>query len=108
MPSWNAFSYAFGPLFAAVPIVILVLILRWSHRRGSSVVAAPARPGTRDDYGLLVPVGTPATYIEGEVQRRALEEQGIRTTLATTLEGPTLLVWPQDAERAAAFLARKR
>ncbi len=106
MPSWNAFSYAFGPLFAAIPIVVLILILRWSHRRGASVVAAPAQPGTPDEYGLLVPVGAPATYVEGEMLRRMLEEQGVRTTLASTLDGPRLMVWPADADRARALLAK--
>lgn len=106
MPSWNAFSYAFGPLVAAAMIGVLVLLLRWAFRRGASVVAAAPRPGTPDDYGLLVAVASPPTYVEGEIVRRRLEDTGIRATLTTTLDGPRVMVWPADAERARAVLAR--
>lgn len=104
MPGWNSFSFAFGPLVAAGVIGILVLILRWSHQRGTSVVAAPPRPGTQDEYGLLVPIAAPATYIEGEVLRRTLEENGVRANLARTLEGPRVMVWPDDVDRARGLL----
>jgi hypothetical protein len=104
VPAWNAFSYAFGPLVAAAAIGVLVLILRWSSQRGTSVVAAPPRPGTQDDYGLLVPIAAPSTYIEGEVLRRTLEENGVRANLARTLEGPRVMVWPGDVDRARALL----
>jgi hypothetical protein len=104
MPSWNAFSFAFGPLFAAALIGLLILILRWSHRRGASVVAAPPRQGTVDEYGLLVPVASPTNFIEGEVLRQTLEASGIRANLATTLEGPRVLVWPADLAKATKVL----
>ena len=104
MPAWNSFSFAFGPLMAAALIGVLVLILRWSHSRGSSVVAAPPRQGTVDEYGLLVPVASPATYIEGEILRQRLEDSGVRANLATTLDGPRVLVWPDDVERARTLL----
>jgi hypothetical protein len=104
MPGWNSFSFAFGPLMAVALIGVLILILRWSHSRGSSVVAAPAKQGRTDEYGLLVPVASPATYIEGEMLRQRLEAHGLRANLATTLEGPRVLVWPDDVERARALL----
>lgn len=105
MPEWNSFSYAFGPLVAVCAIGVLVLILRWSARRGSSVVAAPPRAGSASDYGLLVPIASPATYIEGEVLRRQLEHNGVRANLARTLDGPRVMVWPADAERARSLLS---
>jgi hypothetical protein len=108
VPGWNSFSFAFGPLVAAVLVGLFVLILRWAFRRGSSVVAAPARPGASDDYGLLVPVAYPPTYVEGEVLRRLLEDSGVRANLATTLDGPRVMVWPQDEERARRVLAGGR
>lgn len=105
MPAWNAYSYAFGPLFAAALIVLFVLILRWAFRRGSSVVAAPGTPGHADEYGVLTAIASPGTYVEGELLRRRLEDAGIRSTLAQTLEGPRVLVWPVDVERARALIA---
>lgn len=104
MPAWNAYSYVFGPLFAAALITFFVFFLRWAFRRGSSVVAAPAKPGRTDDYGVLTPIASPGTYVEGEMIRRRLEDAGIRSNLAQTLEGPRILVWPADADRARALL----
>ena len=108
MPSWGSFSYAFGPLVAVGMIGVLVLILRWAFSRGSSVVAAAPTPGTADDYGLLVPVASPGSYIEGEVMRRTLEDAGVRATLTQTLDGPRVMVWPKDADRSRDILARRR
>lgn len=104
MPAWNAYSYAFGPLFALVGIGALVLILRWAFGRGTSIVAAAPRQGSPDEYGLLVAVATPSTYIEGEILRRRLEEAGLRANLAQTLEGPRVMVWPADEARARLLL----
>jgi hypothetical protein len=104
VPGWNAFSYAFGPLVAVCAIGLLVLILRWSHGRRSSVVAAPPRPGGATDYGLLVSIASPTTYVEGEILRRRLEDNGVRANLARTLDGPRVMVWPADADRARSLL----
>ena len=108
MPTWNSFSYAFGPLVAVVLIGVFVLILRWAFSRGGSVVAAAPRTGTSEEYGLLVPIASPATYAEGEVIRRRLEDSGVRANLATTLDGPRVMVWPADADRARQVLASGR
>ena len=106
MPAWNSFSFAFGPLVAVGLVGLFVLILRWAFRRGASVVAAAPRPGPSDDYGLMVPVASPATYIDGEVVRRRLEGHGVRATLAQTLDGPRVMVWPADEARAREVLGR--
>lgn len=105
VPVANSYSYAVGPLMAFAFLGVLVLLVRWTFQRGKSVVAAPARPGQEDDYGMLVPVASPTTYVEGEISRRTLEDAGIRATLAKTLDGPRLLVWPDDADRARATLS---
>ncbi len=55
-----------------------------------------------------MPVAAPATYVEGEVLRRRLEDSGVRANLATTLEGPRVMVWPSDEERAREVLASGR
>lgn len=97
----GSYSYAFGPVVAMIAIGILVLILRWAFSsKKSSVVAAAARPGTEGDYGMLVPVASPSNYVDGEILRRRLEAAGIRANLATTLDGPRVLVWPTDERRA--------
>jgi hypothetical protein len=108
VPAWNSFSFAFGPIVAVALIGVFAVILRWAFGRGSSVVAAAPRPGTVEDYGLLVPVASPATYIEGEVLRRRLEDSGVRANLATTLDGPRVMVWPADEARARSVLATGR
>ncbi len=101
-------SFLVGPLMAFGVVGILVLLLRWTFRRGSSVVARQARPGAEDDYGLMVAVASPSTYVEGEILRRTLEDARIRAQLAQTLDGPRLMVWPQDADRARELVARGR
>lgn len=108
VPAWNAYSYLFGPLLAFGGLALLIVLLRWAFRRGVSVVAAPGKPGTPNEYGVLVPVASPTTYIEGEIMRRQLESQGIRSNLAQTVEGPRLLVWPADVDRAKVTLNQHR
>jgi hypothetical protein len=105
MPAWNAFSYVFGPLAAFAVLGLLILVLKWAFGRRNSVVAAAPRVGQPDEYGLLVPVATPGTYIEGEILRRRLEDAGVRANLAHTAQGPRVLVWPQDVDRARAIAA---
>jgi len=106
--SGTSASFLAGPLVAFGVIGILVLLLRWTFRRGSSVVARQVRPGAEDDYGLMVAIASPPTYVEGEILRRTLEDARIRATLAQTLDGPRVMVWPQDADRAREVVARGR
>ena len=106
MPAWNSLSYVFGPLMAAALLLFFVFFLRWAFRRGSSVVAAPGKPGRTDEYGVLTPIASPGTYVEGEILRRRLEDAGIRCNVAQTLDGPRILVWPADVDRAKSLLAR--
>ncbi len=91
---------------ALVGIALFALILRWAFSRGSSVVAAPPKPGSTDEYGLLVVASIPSTYIEGEIQRRTLEDAGLRANLANTLDGPRVMVWPAELEKAQALLKK--
>lgn len=108
MPAWNSFSFAFGPIVAVALVGVFALILRWAFSRGSSVVAAPPRVGGAEEYGLLVPIASPQNYVEGEILRQRLESQGVRANLASTLDGPRLMVWPADADKARAVLASGR
>jgi hypothetical protein len=86
---------------------VLVLLLRWAYggRRGTSLVERRPTVGRSDEYGLLVPITSPASYIEGELTCRRLEQAGIRTTLVGTADGPRVMVFPEDAARARQLLA---
>jgi hypothetical protein len=99
--AWGSYSYAFGPVIALGVLGLLVVLLRWTMRRGGSVVQSAGRA---DEYGMLTPVAAPEDYVRGELLRRRLEDAGIRANLTTTLEGPRLLVFPADVERARRVL----
>jgi hypothetical protein len=49
-------------------------------------------------------VASPQTYIEGEMLRRQLEQAGVRANLAETLDGPRVMVFPDDEARARELL----
>ena len=79
----NSFSYLFGPIVAFLAIGVLVVVLRWAfNSRKTSVVAAAPTAGSQDEYGVLVPVASPPSYIDGEILRRRLEDAGIKANLA--------------------------
>ncbi len=99
-------SFLVAPLLALGALGILVLLLRWTFRSGVSVVAKRPKPGTDDEYGLLVAIASPSTYVEGEILRRTLEDAKIRATLTHTLSGPRVMVFPDDEARARAVLGR--
>lgn len=106
MPPWGSYSFFFGPVVAFLVVGLLALLLRWGWSRGSSLVAAHPRAGGPADYGLLVAVAEPDTFIEAEALRRRLEAEGLRATLAPTTEGPRVLVFPRDAVVARSILER--
>ncbi len=106
MAEWGSYSFLFGPLVAAVVLLVLIGLLRWTFTRGRSLVPGRPRPGRPDDYGLLVAVASPATVIEAEMLRRRLEDAGIRSTLAQTTEGPRVMVFRTERLVAEHVLTR--
>jgi membrane protein implicated in regulation of membrane protease activity len=106
MATWGSYSYLFGPVVAFCLVAVLALLLRWTFGRGRSVVERPSRRGRAADYGLLVAVAEPATFVEAEMIRRSLDDVGIRATLAPTTEGPRVMVFEGDAVAARAHLAK--
>jgi hypothetical protein len=88
VPAWNSFSFAFGPFIAVLLVGLFALILRWAFSRGSSVVAAAPRPGPDADYGLLVPVASPGSFVEGEILRQRLAAQGVARRRGTRPQSP--------------------
>jgi hypothetical protein len=95
-----------APLLALGVVGVLALLLRWAFSRGHSLVERRSREGLPTEYGLLVRVAAPATFIEAEVIRRRLVDAGLRATLAPTTEGPAVMVFPEDAAAAERLLAR--
>ena len=57
---------------------------------------------------MLTAVSMPANLIEGEILKRTLADNGIRSTLAITQDGPRVMVWPEDEEKARDILKRRR
>jgi hypothetical protein len=107
VPSWQSYSFAWGPVVAILALGALVLVLRWAFSSGSSLVRPPAddTPGEPTDYGLLVAVAAPRSYESARLVTDALDRAGITTTLARTTQGLRVLVFPEDADRARAVVA---
>ena len=108
MASLGSYSFVYGPLVAFAVIGLLMLLLRWTFRRGHSVVAAAPRAGSPEEYGLLVAVAAPPSFAEAELIRARLAAQGIRATLAPTTQGPRVMVFPDEARTARALLRGPR
>jgi hypothetical protein len=100
----GSFAYLAWPLVVFGGFALMVALLRWTFSSGHSLVQRRPKPGEPTEYGLLVVVATPKTFIEGEQLRLRLLESGVRGTLAPTTQGPRLMVFPQDASVARALL----
>ncbi len=105
MQTSGDFAYLAWPLVALGGFTVMVLLLRWTFSSGHSVVQRRPKQGEPSEYGLLVAVASPATFIEGEQLRRHLLASGVRGTLVSTRRGPRLMVFPQDASVARALLS---
>lgn len=102
-----SYHYAVGPTVALVVVAVLVLLLRWTFSHGRSLVERRPTAGSSEEYGLLVVVSSPPTFVEAEVQRRTLVDAGIRATLAPTTEGPRVMCFPDQAGLARQILDGK-
>ena len=101
MPDWRSY------LISLLVLGVLALLLRWAFGgRGRSLVERRARQGHEDEYGLMVAVASPGSFVEGEVARQRLLDAGIRASLVITSDGPRLMVLEPDQTRALQFLAR--
>lgn len=108
MPTWSTYSFLFGPVVALLSVGLLIGLLKWAFpSKPTSLVAPRPRAGRDHEYGLLVPVASPGNYITGEMIRRELEEAGVRANLTRTLDGPRVMVFGQDVDRANEVLSRR-
>lgn len=106
MGLWGGWQYLFGPVVSFAMLGVMVLLLRWAFGRGRSLVARRSTVGSPQEYGLLVRVASPATFVEAEMIRLHLVEAGLRATLAPTTEGPAVMVFSEDASAARRMLDR--
>lgn len=105
MGTTQSLWHVLSPFIAFGIVGVLMLVLRWAYGgRRQSLVERRPRTGRSNEYGLLVPVSSPASAIEAEIQRRRLEDSGIRATVVTTAEGARLMVFGDDAGVARAIL----
>ena len=101
MMTWGSATYLMLPLIVGFGLMILILFLRWAYSpKKTSLIERPTKASFKDDYGVLVPIGNPPNYAEGEKLRQELIANNIKATLAFTLEGPQFMVWPKDETRA--------
>jgi len=75
MMTWGSTTYLTLPLLVGFGLLVLILFLRWAY--------SPKK-----------------TSLIGEKLRQELIANNIKATLAFTLEGPQLMVWPKDETKA--------
>ncbi len=56
----NGTDYLLSFLVVILGFGVMVLFLRWTFSPGKSVVARRPRAGGEDEYGLVVPIASPA------------------------------------------------
>jgi len=91
--------YVIGPVVALATTGVLALLL---HRAvGKQETALPAAPHRPDDFGLLVPVASCRDQVDADLVREHLATEGIRSTLATGVDGRIrVLVFADALDRA--------
>ena len=93
-------------VISALVVGALAVLLRWAYSgRSRSLVERRPVAGAADQYGLLISIASPGTFIEGELSRARLEAAGIKASLVSTAEGPRLMVFRDDEPAARRLLA---
>lgn len=93
-----------GGFFA---LALLIPILKWafsSNNFGKRGVVLPDRAGKKDAYGKLKPVLSPGNFIEAEMAKLTLSENGIRANVTNTYDGPCVFVFEEDLDIAKSIL----
>lgn len=106
MASWGSWSFLFGPLVALAALVVIVVLLRWTFRRGRSLVARPGTAGPQHSYGSLVAVAEPPDQAAATAIGLQLAAGGLRCTPTHTTDGWRVLVFPRDEQRARDLLKK--
>ena len=108
MGTWGSYSFLAGPILALVALGGLALVARWASRTGTSLIEAPAKPGTAEEYGLMIPVASPPNDREAHVVTGRLTDAGVRSREVHTTEGLRIMVWSDDVARARSVLDSPR
>lgn len=104
MSSWGSYSFLFGPAVALVAVGGLLIVARWMAGGHASLIERPARPGSAEEYGLMIPVASPTAPRQAARVVAALGAAGIRCREVDTTEGARIMVWAEDVARARAVL----
>jgi hypothetical protein len=106
--NWGSYSFLFGPMLALMALVGLALVARWASQTGTSLIEGPVRQGSSEEYGLMIPVASPANARASHDVAGRLTSAGVRCREVTTTEGPRVMVWAEDVARARAVLDSPR
>jgi hypothetical protein len=106
--SWGSYSFLFGPMIALVALAGLALVARWASQSGTSLIEEPARRGRAEEYGLMIPVASPANAGASRDVASRLTAAGVRCREVTTTDGLRVMVWAEDVARARAVLDSPR
>jgi hypothetical protein len=100
----GSYSFLVGPLIALVAIGALMLVSRWMTGQRGSLIERPARPGSAEEYGLMIPVASPGTVAAADQVRARLREAGVSSRTVDTTEGLRIMVWAEDVGTARSVL----
>ena len=97
----SSLHFLLGPLIAFVVLGLLALFMRWAFGTG-----AERPPPSPADDGLLLRIATLSQREAALALRAVLSDAGIRSTVRFPAAlRADVLVFPEDAERAAALAA---
>ncbi|HYN57603.1 MAG TPA: hypothetical protein VES03_10430 [Motilibacterales bacterium] len=108
MGNWGSYSFLFGPFLALAALGGLALVARWASQSGTSLIEGPARQGSAEEYGLMIPVATPRTARASRDIAGRLTAAGVRCREVDTTEGRRVMVWAEDVAHARAVLDSPR
>jgi hypothetical protein len=106
--NWGSYSFLFGPVLALMALGGLALVARWASQSGTSLIETPARQGTAEEYGLMIPVASPPSSRASHDVANRLTSAGVRCREVDTVDGPRVMVWAEDVARARAVLDSPR
>ena len=99
----GSLHFAVGPAIAFVVVGLIALFMRWAF--GTGYGRRPPPPPPADD-GLLTLIATLSRRESALALRAVLSDAGIRSTVRSPAPNRAdVLVFPEDAERAAALAA---
>ena len=84
--NWGSYSFLFGPFIAVMALGGLAMVAAWASRTGTSVIEAPPKAGSAEEYGLMIPVASPASSRASRAVAAQLAAAGVRCREVDTTE----------------------